>query len=291
MSYARRYIDVTFSGKGKTVTFNARGKFALRTSARIQFAGGVSLGAAASITLYGLSLDHINELSTFGTLVHPNYNYSITVSAGDDINGMSTVFDGTIQQAWADMKAMPNCPFHVIALGGGNAATMKQKPSSFEGATQVPDILKPLAQAAGLSFEDAGVQSVINDPYFWGSPMKQIREVIKAAGIEGIIQDKALAVWPSDGSRQGDALNVSPQTGLRDYPSFTEYGVQVRTEFRRALTYGGMMNITSDIKQACGQWRILRIDYDLQANMPGGGWYAIIDGGMVGSPVTRTPGT
>lgn len=288
MTYARRYIDVTFSGP-QTVTFNARGKYALRTAARIQFAGGVSLGATASIELRGLSLDHINQLSTYGTRIHPNYNYAITVSAGDDVNGMSTVFSGTIQQAWADMKAMPDCPFHVVALGGGNATTMKQQPSSFEGPTQVPTILKPLAQAAGLSFENAGVQSVINDPYFWGSPLKQMREVIQAAGIDGVIQDKVLAVWPSNGSRQGDSLLVSPQTGLRDYPSFTEYGVQVRTEFRRALTYGGMMTIQSDIKNACGQWRILRIDYDLQANTPGGSWYAILDGTPLGAPGSMLP--
>jgi len=289
MTYARRYIDITFSGP-ETITFNARGKYALRTSARIQFAGGVSLGSTASIELRGLSLDHINKLSTYGTRVHPNYNYGITVSAGDDINGMSTVFDGKIQQAWADMKAMPDCPFHVIALGGGNAATMKQPPSSFEGPTPVQNILKPLAQAAGLSFEDAGVKGIINDPYFWGSPMKQIREAIQAAGIDGIIQDKTLAVWPQTGNRQGESLVISAQTGLRDYPSFTEYGVQVRTEFRRALTYGGMMTIQSDIKPACGQWRILRIDYDLQANTPGGGWYAIIDGTPVGGPNTIPPG-
>lgn len=290
MSYARRYIDVTFSGGKKTVTFNARGKYALRTSARIQFAGGVSLGATAEITIYGLSLDNINALSTYGTLVHPNYNYEITVSAGDDINGMSTVFQGTIQQAWADMKAMPNCPFHVLALGGGNAATMKQKPTSFEGPTQIENILQPLAQAAGLSLENNGVKSIINDPYFWGSPMKQIREAIKAAGIEGVIQDKILAIWPPDGQRQGNALILSAQTGMRDYPSFTEYGVQVRAEFRRALTYGGTMTIKSDIQQACGDWRILRIDYDLQANMPGGGWYVILDGTKTDSPVTRPPG-
>jgi hypothetical protein len=290
MTYARRYIDVTFSGQGESVTFNARGKYALRTAARIQFAGGVSLGATASIELRGLSLSHINQLSTYGTLIHPNYNYGITVSAGDDINGMSTVFDGKIQQAWADMKAMPDCPFHVIAIGGGNAATMHQTPSSFEGPTPVQNILKPLAQAAGLSLEDAGVKSILNDPYHWGSPLKQIREVIQAAGIEGVIQDNKLAIWPRNGNRQGDALLISAQTGMRDYPSFTEYGVQVRTEFRKALTYGGIMTIQSDIKNACGQWRILRIDYDLMANTPGGSWYAILDGTPVGAPGNMLPG-
>lgn len=285
MTYARRYIDVTFRGPS-TVTFNARGKYALRTSARIQKAGGFNFGTLA-LELRGLSLDHINQLSTFGTRFHPNYNYTVQVDAGDDINGMSTVFVGGIQQAWADMRAMPDCPFHVLASAGGSAATMKMQPSSYEGSTDATTILQSLAQKSGLKFENSGAQGKLADPYFWGSPWKQMKEVIDAAGIEGVIDDGTLAVWPTNGARSGDTLMISAQTGMRDYPSFTEYGVQVRTEFRRAVTYGGLMNIKSDIKNACGDWKIIRIDYDLQANTPGGGWYAVLDGSKVGAPVTN----
>ena len=289
MTYARRYIDVTFSGDGKpTVTFNARGKYALRTSARIQKAGGFETGAA-QVEIRGLSLDHINQLSTYGTLIHPNYGYMIQIDAGDDVNGMSTVFKGVIAQAWGDMRAMPDCPFHVLASGGGGGgpSTMRATPTSFEGPTQVSTILQQLAQKANLAWEDNGVQCVINDPYFWGSPWKQIKEVIDAAGINGVIDDGKLAAWPTNGSRQGDTIQISPSNGLRDYPSFTEYGVQVRTEFRRALTFGGLMQISgSDIKAANKVWNIINIDYDLQANTPGGSWYAILDGGEMGYPVT-----
>lgn len=286
MTYQRRYIDVTFSGKGGTLRYNARGKYALRTSARILKAGGYNLGAL-SLELRGLSLEHINQLSTYGTRYHPQYNYEITVEAGDDENGMSVVFVGGIQQAWADMKAMPDCPFHVIAISGGSAQVMKAPPSSYSGPTDATTILSQLAGKAGLQFENNGVNSKIADPYFWGSPWKQMKEVIDAANIEGFIDDKILAVWPKNGSRAiGGTLLISPQTGLRDYPSFTEYGVQVRTEFRRAINYGSMMEIKSDITPACGSWRIIRIDYDLQANTPKGGWYAILDGARVGAPVT-----
>jgi hypothetical protein len=285
MSFVRRYIDVTFQGPA-TVKFNARDKYALRTSARITKAGGFNLGAL-QLELRGLSLDHICQLSTFGSRFHPNYNYTVTVDAGDDENGMSTVFVGGIQQAWGDMKAMPDCPFHVMAVSGGSAAVMRAPPSSYQGATEAKTILQELAKKSGLSFEDSGIKEKLADPYFWGSPWKQMKEVIDAAGIEGFIDNGTLAVWPKNKARTGDTIEVSPQTGMRDYPSFTEYGVQVRTEFRRAINYGAMMNITSDIKPACGQWRIIKIDYDLQANTPKGSWYAILDGAQVGTPVTQ----
>lgn len=288
MTFVRRYIDVTFTGP-TTIKFNARGKYALRTSARIQKAGGFNL-SELSLELRGLSFDHINQLSTFGTLVRPNYNYTVQVDAGDEENGMSTVFVGGIQQAWGDMRAMPDVPFHVIAVSGGSAAVMRTPATTFEGSTDVPMMLEKLAQQAGLKFENSGVQAKIADPYFWGSPWKQMKEIIDAAGIEGVIDDGTLAIWPKSGSRGGDTLMISPKKGLRDYPSFTQYGVQVRTEFRKAITYGGMMNIESDIKNACGTWRVIRIDYDLQANTPRGNWFAVLMGSQVGAPVTMVPG-
>lgn len=288
MTYARRYIDVTFSkGGGGTLKFNARGKYALRTVARIEMAGGWAMGTLA-LELYGLSLAHINELSTYGTRVHPNYNYKVTVEAGDDENGMSVVFVGGIQQAWGDMRAMPNVPFRVIAAGGGSAAAMKADPSSYEGPTPVPTILEPLAKKAGLTFQNNGVNTKIADPYFWGSPWKQIKECIDAGNCEGFIDREVLAIWPKSGNRQGDSLIISPQTGMRDYPAFTEYGVQVRTEFKRAIDYGQLMTIqNTDIKPAAGTWRIVRIDYDLQANVPRGQWFVILDGVRTGAPVTQ----
>lgn len=288
MTYVRRYIDVTFfGGKAGTITFNARGKFALRTSARILRAGGYNL-SECQLQIRGLSLQHINQLSTYGTVIHPNYGYKIQVDAGDEINGMSTVFVGNIQQAWADMKAMPDCPFHVLATAGGDAAVKRIEPTSFEGPTDAAQMLQQLAGKAGLGFQNYGLNKKIADPYHWGSPWKQMKEIIDAANGEGIIEQDKLFVWPKNGSG-GGSLDIRPGTGLRDYPSFTQYGVQVRYEFHREIQYRSIMNITSDITPACGPWIIIRIDYDLQANTPRGNWFAILDGAKLDSPVLPIP--
>lgn len=289
MTYARRYIDVTFSGgQAGTITFNARGKFALRTSARILRAGGYNL-SELQLELRGLSLAHISALSTYGTLIHPNYGYKVQVDAGDEQNGMSTVFTGNIQQAWGDMRAMPDCPFHVLATAGGEAAVMRSEPSSFEGSTDAVTMLQKLAEKAKLSFRNFGVTNAkLADPYHWGSPWKQMKEIIDAAGIDGIIDNDTLSVWPKAGGADGN-LEVSPKTGMRDYPSFTEYGVQTRVEFHKAIEYRSIMTVQSDIKPANGPWRIIRIDYDLQANTPGGNWFAVLDGAKLDSPVQQLP--
>ena len=288
MTYARRYIDVYFSGgKGGDISFTARGKYALRTHARVLRAGGYNQ-SELQLEIRGLSLQHISQLSTYGTVIHPNYNYVVQVDAGDEINGMSTIFVGYIQQAWADMKAMPDCPFHIIATAGGQAAVMKAKPTSFEGPTPVATILQSIAGQAGLAFKNFGLNKMLADPYHWGSPWKQIREVLSAANAEGIIEHNTLYAWPQNGNSGGNLL-ITPQTGLRDYPSFTQYGVQVRYEFHREIEYRSIMTIVSDIKPACGDWVIIRIDYDLQANTPKGNWFAILDGAKLDSPVLPLP--
>lgn len=285
MTYARRFIDVTFSGgTAGTIKFNARGKFALRTSARILLAGGVNQ-SALELEIRGMSFEHINALSTYGTLIHPNYGYKVQVDAGDEINGMSTVFIGGIQQAWADMRAMPDVPFHVVATADGSAAFDRTQPSSFQGSTDVVTMLEQLAKKGGFAFRNFGVNGVkLADTYHWGSTSKQIREIIRAADIRGDINNDTLSIYPKNGGADG-VLEVNPKTGMRDYPAFTEYGVQVRFEFHRAVAYRSIMNVTSDIKPACGQWRIIRIDYDLQTNTPRGNWFAVLDGARLDAPV------
>ena len=278
MSFTRRFIDVTFSGdKIGTLTFNARDKYALRTHARILKAGGVNI-SELQLELRGLSLQHINQLSTFGTVVHPFININVKVEAGDDINGMSTVFNGKVLQAWADMKAMPDCPFHVVAQAGGDAAVMKADPTSFSGPTDAATMMKQIAGKAGYGFRNFGLNQKIADPYFWGSPWKQIREIADACNAECIFENNQLLVWPYGGSSDQN-LQISPGNGLRDYPSWTKYGVQIRYEFHKAIEYRSLMTISgSQIPQANAQWMIIRIDYDLQSNTPHGQWFVILDG-------------
>lgn len=286
--YTRRYIDVTFfGGQYGTIAFKERGKYALRTSARILRAGGFNL-SELQLEIRGLSLQHISQLSTYGTNIHPNFGYKIQVDAGDDINGMSTVFTGNIQQSWGDMKAMPDCPFHVLATAGGDAAVKTASPTSFAGPTNAVTMLQQLAGKAGLGFQNYGLNKIIADPYHWGSPWKQMKEIIDAAVGDGIIEHDTLFVWPMNGTAGGNLL-ISPSTGLRDYPSFTQYGVQVRYEFHREIAYRSIMTVQSDIKPANGQWTIIRIDYNLQSNTPHGDWFAVLDGATAGAPSLSLP--
>ncbi|MGY2804234.1 hypothetical protein [Bradyrhizobium sp. USDA 4506] len=114
-----------------------------------------------------------------------------------------------------------------------------------------------------------------------------MKEIINAAVGDGIIEHNTLFVWPKNGNAGGDLL-ITPKTGLRDYPSFTQYGVQVRYEFHREIAYRSVFTLVSDLVPK-SRWTVIRIDYNLQSNTPHGDWFAIIDGVSLDAPVLPIP--
>lgn len=295
MTYVERKIRITLTnaqsngatGGGQA---GAGAQFEnLRVLARIEKAGGNYMGTA-QITVYGLSLDHISQFSTWGTMYHPTQNYLISIEAGDAINGYSLVFLGNVQQAWADFSGMPDVPMIFLAIGTTAPANVgPASPTSFSGSTPVAPLIQKLAATGGLKFENSGVNSVLESGYYWGSPWKQIKEISDSAGINVFQDDGVATIWPQGGARNGDDLLVSSETGLRDYPTFTQFGVVVKIEFSKAITYGAKMTIKSDLKPANGSWQIIGIDYDLQSQVPNGNWFAILSGIQLGAPVTVAP--
>lgn len=235
----------------------------------------------------------MNQLSTFGQPIHPQYNYKLIVEAGDEINGMSQVFSGTIQQAWADYQAMPDVPFHVLAYASGVQAVMRDEGgkdwNSYGGPTDVGQMMQTLAGKMGLQFENGGVNVKLNSPYHFGSPMRQAQLIREAADIMMVVENDTLAIWPQNQARPGDGPLVSKDTGMVAYPSFTEYGVLVKVEFRRGIKYGVNMTVQSDITPANGEWAIRQIDYDLQSLTPKGHWFVDLYGARPNVNVPYVP--
>jgi hypothetical protein len=276
--YVHRKIRVTAKGKA----FEG-----LRTIVRISKAGGNYLGTA-EVMIYGLTKSDLNMLSTLGMFYRPQTWYPITIEAGDDRNGMSLVFSGTVQQAWADLTNMPDVPMYLLAQGTtAPANTGTTQPTSTGGLTPIVPLLQKLAQAGGMTLENNGVNTVIDGIYHWGSPWKQIKEICDACRIDVVQEDNVVAIWPEGQNRNGDTLLVSKKTGMRDAPIFTQYGVVVKVEFSRAIKLGTLMQVQSEfILAANGTYWIGGIDYDLAAELPGGNWFSILSGVAPGAPVS-----
>lgn len=263
-----RRIDVTFIGP-TTIKFSN-----LRCTARIRVGGSPGMGAA-QIAIYGLTLSHICELSTFGRAIHIHYDYAVIVEAGYIDGPMFQVFQGTITQAWGDFQSMPDVPFYVVAQAGliNQVQTTSPNYNSYTGSTDVATIMQTLAGQMGLSFENKGVSAKVDSPYLFGAPRVRVRKLADMAGINWIIENNTLAIWPTNTARGDSGVTISPQTNLVSYPTFTEYGVLVKTRFEKPVRYGDNVTIKSDLQPACGSWSVRLLDYDLAARMPRGHWF------------------
>lgn len=276
MVFVRRKIKLSVTGEkvGGLTEEN------LRVSARITGAGGVSMGAA-DILVYGLTLSTMNQLSTFGQRVSFTPRQEITVEAGDEVNGMSLVFRGPIVQAWPDFQGAPLVPFHIVSQSGTMDMGKPVDPISFSGSTDAGEAAKRVAQQMDevKSFENHGVSIKIDSPYLWGSPRNMMKQLAATAKFAWVLENGTLAIWPANKQRGGGGgLLISPETGMVSYPAFTEIGVLTRSEFRRAVQYGTVFTVQSDIQPACGDWKIVRIEYDLESDVPHGHWFMTLEG-------------
>src|SRR4051812_13505817 len=106
--YAERAITLTFQlGKGDFggSGFNTLTLAGLRVEAQIQKVVAPATGQAF-MRIYGLTLDHMNQLSRAGLVYQARENNRVRVDAGDTKSGMTTIFNGIIVEAYPDMKQM-----------------------------------------------------------------------------------------------------------------------------------------------------------------------------------------
>jgi hypothetical protein len=75
-----------------------------------------------------------------------------------------------------------------------------------------------------------------------------------------------------NGTRAGDPVMVSPQTGLINYPEFEAIQIRVRTSFNSALQVGKQMQVQSQLTAASGLFKITQAEHFLSSKMPDGDW-------------------
>lgn len=280
MAFKKRVIQVTiqlasgsFSSGGDTVTLPP-----LRTVCRVNKAGGLS-DSTLDMQIYGMSLSLMNQLSTLGVQINLVPKNSIVVTAGNEGESLGTVFVGYILQAYSSFAGVPDVPFHVTANTAGPFAAQPAPVSSFKGPASATTILSGIATKMALKFENSGVNVQLSNPYYYGSLMSQLRDCVRDANVDWIIDNGTLAIWPKYGSRGGQVPLIAQGSGLIGWPSYNPYGIVVTSEFNPSIGFGQKIEVRSqDLPRANGMWTVYSLDHELAAEMPGGKWQSVIGG-------------
>ena len=285
-SFVRRRIDVMLTlGQGGAAaqpgpgnagdTVTARG---LRVSAQISKVGGNSQGTLA-LRVYGMSESTMNKFSAVGGLpVVVQSNNVVTVLVGDDAQGMNVVYQGTIGGAFIDYNASPAVAFVVTGLAALQQAIVPVPATSYRGGADVAGIMATLAKNMGFKFENGGVAGLtLADPYFPGTAYEQAERCAQHAGIHMFVDDGTLAIWPAGGARAGSIPLISPQTGMKGYPTMNNLGPVLETLYNPSIRFGAQVKIESRVRPACGMWQVIRLQHNLESEVPDGAWFSHLE--------------
>jgi len=289
VTFLKRRIDLSFAlglggafGESGTNTVTVSG---LRVHAHIEQVNGPGMGQA-EVRVYGLTPSLLNQLSSLNQATQVTRKNVLTVSAGDDVNGMAVVFQGQISVGQIMLNAAPDTHLLVLANSGGLEAVQRVAPTSYPGSADAAVIMQNLAYLADLDFENNGVSVQLATPYFTGSPWEQMKRCAEHGNFNYTIAPngnrKVLAIFPKDGARGGAIPLVSPATGMVGYPSYSTsvYGLELTTLFNPLLRIGGQVKVQSSLEVANGTWRIFNLQHELESEDPGGQWFTRFSGAI-----------
>jgi len=274
MSFIERKIDITFELANEQ--FNEGGNVVtvsgLRCTAMVDNINGIANGAL-QLRVYGMLQADMARVVTLGRKFMVARRNTVTVTAGDDQNGMSQVFRGTIYIGSIDYSGMPEVALNISASSSYYEQITPCAPNSYKGSADVASIIEYLAKSIGFTFRNNGVNKKLSNPYLSGTAISQINDIAQAAGIACAIENGEVAIWPNGGVRDNEVIEVSKETGLVGYSEYSEMGIHVKTLFNPNLKNGRKVMVKTDLPQGSGDWYCQVVRHDLSAQMPNGPWF------------------
>lgn len=254
-----------------------------RAVADIDKAGGMMMSTLRA-KIYGVSQAGMNTITTLQWKPQTKIANVVEVFAIDG-DAETLVFAGNIVNAWGDYQSMPDVYLHIQAQSAFFNQLFSSKPRSFNGAIDVAKVMGQIANDLGYVFENNGVSVQLSDLYLANSGIEQAKDLAKQAGIVMEIDDRILSIRPMYGPRIGPVPVVSPSSGLVGYPTFDGVGVSFQTLFNPAITFGGRVNLVTDLTQAAGEWIVSCVNHRLESEKPGGAWFSTVRGNANGLAV------
>jgi hypothetical protein len=219
----------------------------------------------ASITVQGLSLEHMAEMTTLGFGPQEMQKNLVKVEAGTG-DASSVIFEGEITEAWADFNSAPDPEMKIEAESGAYPQILSEDPLSVAGEAGVAGLAEQEANAMGYSFKNEGVTASVRNGVYTGSPMAKLRAMADETGCELIVDDREVLLLPGDGSaRTGNAVLVNADSGELGYPTFTQDGVSFKCLFNPELKQGGLVRLESVVPKATGTWKITKLSHKISS--------------------------
>ncbi len=294
MTFAKKVIDVTIAlGKGQfgnqpnsdVVTLHGY-RVVLNMTAYFGSTQG-----QLQCKVYGLPLDMMAQLTTIGPINGQiRAANKISISVGDVDNALTTIFNGTIYTAWADLQESPNACLNVISLSPGDIAITPVGATSFKGpqsvetiCTQIINNINSACPGQQMTLVNNGVDVHLSDVYLPGAGLNQIKLLAQAGKFSyridstgsGGMSSNTLVISPNGQYTNDPVITLTPHSdpGLVGYPTFSSDGVIVKSTFANIRQSQKVLIRDSIITQANDSWQAQNITHQLESERPGGAWF------------------
>lgn len=255
-----------------------------RAKVSIDKAGGMQMGTFRA-SIYGVTQSDMNSITTLQWKPKSFIPNTVQVFAIDG-SQQTLVFQGNIINAWGNYNSMPDVFLMIQAQSAYFAQITPVAPRSYDGPVSVATVMSQIADAAGMTFENNGVQINLNSPYLTDSNLNQAKALAKAAGCNLYVDGNTLAITPPNSPRGTLVPLISAETGLDGYPTFDGIGVNFKTLFNPAVLFGGQINLVTTLQQAAGVWIVTSVAHELESENPDGAWFSTIRGNANGLAIT-----
>ena len=256
-----------------------------RAIADIDKAGGMMMGTLRA-RIYGVSQEDMNSITTLQWKPQSIIPNTVEVYAIDG-DKKTLVFAGNIVNAWGDYRSMPDVYLRMQAQSAFINQLKPIAPRSFQGSIDVASVMSQIAKGLGYNFENNGVSVTLTDMYLPNTGLEQAKDLAHAANIDLYLDDKTLAITPANSPRGELIPEISAESGMIGYPTFDGIGVNFQTIFNSSVTFGGRIKLTTDIKQAAGEWIVTSIGHRLESEKPGGSWLSNVRGNANGLAISK----
>ena len=266
--------EKTFANGTNTLIFSE-----LRVSVSIDM-GGTFMGGNMQCRIFGLSQSDMTQLTYFAWMPQPQLGPpAIIYVTAIDGQRSTLVFQGTINQAYANYQAMPEVFLDIQASATLAAQLTSVTPLSLASNTTVATVMGQLAKQMGFVFENNGVNTTIpKGTYLGNTAFFQAQNLMLAYNFDMYIDRGILAICPAGASRKNPVLPlVSASTGMIGYPAFNMYGILIDTYFNPDIIAGANISVQSEVTVASGVWNVHNISHTLESIIPGGRWQSTLN--------------
>lgn len=282
---------ITLDPRNQTGTYATSGTDTMtlqgfRASVDIDKAGGVQMSTLRA-KIYGIKIDDMNAATVlqWKNNIYIERNTIEVYAIDGDVETL--IFAGNIVMSYGDFSSLPEVCLNIQAQSAFYNQLAAAAPLSVKGGIDVAIVMERIAKSMGLAFENNNVHVILTDVYVANTLTEQAKELAQMCGFRLYIDDKTLAMTNPYEPRTGQIPNISAESGLIGYPMFDGLGVTFRTLFNPAITFGGSVQLDTDLKNAKGQWIVTSIAHKLECEKPNGAWFSTVRGNANGLAITK----